>query len=76
MSEYWDRHLDEIGEETRRRCSEARQEADWWASEHPNATPKEVVDEAGSRYMSFYERAAFEKEARDVIELIEQKKNK
>ena len=74
MSEYWDNYLEQVQEETIRKCHEAASDGAWWASKHPNATPQEVADEAGRRYMSFYERGAFEKEARDVIEIIKRKK--
>ena len=73
MSEYSDKHSKEIQEEVAERCFEARCAADWWASKHPNATPKEVIAEGEKRYNSFYETRHFILEAAEVIEIIKRK---
>ena len=74
MSEYSEKHSKEIQEIVAERCFEARCEADWWASKHPHATPKEVIAEGESRYLSFYERRHFILEAAEVIEITKKRK--
>lgn len=74
MSEYSEKHSREIQEMVAELCFEARCAADWWASEHPHATPKEVIVEGESRYLSFYERRHFILEAAEVIEIMKKKR--
>lgn len=77
MSEYSERMDREISIEVRERCSEARQDADWWASKFKDAQPeKDIINEAQKRYDSFYERDAFIREAEEVFMLIEYRKQK
>lgn len=77
MSEYSERRDREISIEVRERCSEARQDADWWASKFEDAQPeKDIINEAQKRYDSFYERDAFIREAEEVFMLIEYRKQK
>lgn len=75
MSDWWNKHLDDVYNETVERCSAARQEADWWASEHPNATDDEIEEEANKRYFSFYEREHFIIESHEVIEIIKKRES-
>ena len=65
----------DVYNETVERCYSARQEADWWASEHPNATDSEIEEEANSRYISFYEKEHFIAESHEVIELIKKRES-
>lgn len=65
----------DVYNETVKRCYSARQEADWWASEHPNATDAEIEEEANNRYISFYEKEHFIAESHEVIELIKKRES-
>lgn len=75
MGDWWNKHLEDVYNETVERCSSARQEADWWAYEHPNATDAEIEEEANKRYWSFYEREHFIAESHKVIEIIKKRES-
>ena len=74
MSDYSQKHSRETREKVAGLCFEARCEADWWASKHPHATPKDVIAEGERRYFSFYERSHFILEAAEVIEIMKKKR--
>ena len=77
MTEYSERESIRIQEEVRERCFEARCAADHWASQFDEMKPEsEIIEEAHSRYRSFYERDAFIREAEEVFMLIAYRKNK
>lgn len=71
MSEYSDRRSKEIIEDVKERCFQAKREADLYASScNEIKSEKEIIEEANSRYNSFFERDAFIKEAEECFMLI------
>lgn len=74
---YSERESRRIDEEVRERCFEARCDADHWASQFDEMKPEnEIIEEAHSRYDSFFERDAFIREAEEVFMLTAYRKNK
>ena len=68
---------EEIQAMVRERCFEAITAADHWASKFDSAQPEQaIIEEAESRYDSFYEHDAFIREAEEVFMLKEYRKNK
>lgn len=66
-----------IQEKVRERCFEARCDADHWASQFDEMKPEnEIIEEAHSKYDSFFERDAFIREAEEVFMLKTYRKNK
>ena len=71
MSEYSDKRSKYITEDVKERCFQAKREADLYASHCTEIkTEKEIIEEAKSRYNSFFERDAFIREAEECFMLI------
>ena len=71
MSEYSEKRSKQIREEIQEKCFEAMRDADWWAAHCDEIkTEEEIIKEANRRYISFYERDKFIREAEECFMLI------